>query len=170
MLRFGIQTEFPDRVPRPSSQWPRRCGVPEVGRSRDLGNTSGRSTVATICSKSSSLRASGDALRCPSLPGAGAKQEQRLFRDLPELLSTAANGPVLCQGFSVSAVQRIVEIILGEKWQLLVRSRGRSLHSGPLRSSSDNPVYWPEDGGGASPGLSGELPVPAGVMRGAAAC
>ena len=35
--------------------------------------------------------ASGDALRCSSLPGAGAKQEQRLFRDLPELLSTAAD-------------------------------------------------------------------------------
>jgi hypothetical protein len=37
--------------------------------------------------------ASGDALRCPSLAGAGAKQEQRLFRDLPELLSTVADGP-----------------------------------------------------------------------------
>jgi hypothetical protein len=41
--------------------------------------------------------ASGDALRCPSLPGAGAKQEQRLFRDLPELLSTAADGPCRCR-------------------------------------------------------------------------
>jgi len=36
--------------------------------------------------------ASGDALRCPSLPGVGAKQEPRLFRDLPELLSTAGRG------------------------------------------------------------------------------
>jgi hypothetical protein len=35
---------------------------------------------------------SGDALRGPSLPGAVAKQERRLFRDLPELLSTAADG------------------------------------------------------------------------------
>jgi hypothetical protein len=43
--------------------------------------------------------ASGDALRGSSLPGAGAKQEQRLFRDLPELLSTAADGPVIWQGF-----------------------------------------------------------------------
>jgi hypothetical protein len=52
--------------------------------------------------------ASGDALRCPSLPGAGAKQEQRLFRDLPDLLSTAADGPVMCRGFSISAGQQIV--------------------------------------------------------------
>jgi hypothetical protein len=51
--------------------------------------------------------ASGDALGCPSLPGAGAKQEQRLFRDLPDLLSTAADGPVLCRGFSISAGQQI---------------------------------------------------------------
>jgi hypothetical protein len=41
----------------------------------------------------------------PSLPGAGAKQEPRLFRDLPELLSTAADGPVMGRGFSVSAGQ-----------------------------------------------------------------
>ena len=59
--------------------------------------------------------ASGDALRCSSLPGAGAKQERRLFRDLPELLSTAADGPVMCRGFSVSAGQRIVWITLGVK-------------------------------------------------------
>jgi hypothetical protein len=51
---------------------------------------------------------SGDALRCPSLPGVGAKQERRLFRDLPELLSTAADGPVMGRGFSISAGQRIV--------------------------------------------------------------
>jgi hypothetical protein len=43
-----------------------------------------------------------------SEPGAGAKQEQRLFRDLPELLSTAADGPVMGRGFSISAGQRIV--------------------------------------------------------------
>ena len=62
-----------------------------------------RSTVVTIRSRSSSIRPVGDALRCPSLPGAGAKQEQRLFRDLPELLSTAGDGPVMCRGFSISA-------------------------------------------------------------------
>ena len=59
--------------------------------------------------------AGGDALRCPSLPGAGAKQEPRLFRDLPELLSTAADGPVVGRGFSVSAGQQIVWITLGVK-------------------------------------------------------
>jgi hypothetical protein len=47
-----------------------------------------------------------DALGCPSLPGAGAKQEQRLFRDLPELLSTAADRPVMCRGFSISPGQQ----------------------------------------------------------------
>jgi hypothetical protein len=56
-----------------------------------------------------------NALRCPSLPGAGAKQEPRLFRDLPELLSTAADGPVMCWGFSVSAGQQMVWITLGVK-------------------------------------------------------
>jgi hypothetical protein len=59
--------------------------------------------------------ASGDALRCPSLPGAGAKQERRLFRDLPELLSTAGDGPVMGRGFSISAGQRMVWITLGVK-------------------------------------------------------
>jgi hypothetical protein len=52
--------------------------------------------------------ASGDALECSLLPGTGAKQEQRLFRDLPELLSTATDGPVICRGFSISAGQQIV--------------------------------------------------------------
>jgi len=33
---------------------------------------------------------------------------------------------------------------------------------GLLRSSSGNPVYWYEGGGGASRGLSGEYSVPAG--------
>jgi hypothetical protein len=51
----------------------------------------------------------------PSLPGAGAKQEPRLFRDLPELLSPVADGPVVCRGFSISAGQRIVWITLGVK-------------------------------------------------------
>jgi hypothetical protein len=59
--------------------------------------------------------AGGDALRCPSLPGAGAKQEPRLFRDLPELLSTAADGPVMGRGFSISAGQQMVWITLGVK-------------------------------------------------------
>jgi hypothetical protein len=44
-----------------------------------------------------------------SEPGVGAKQEQRLFRDLPELLSTAGDGPVMCRGFSISAGQQSVE-------------------------------------------------------------
>ena len=38
----------------------------------------------------------------PLLPGAGAKQEQRLFRALPELLSTAADGSVMCRVFSTA--------------------------------------------------------------------
>jgi hypothetical protein len=45
----------------------------------------------------------GVILVCLSEPGAGAKQEQRLFGDLPELLSTVADGPVMCRGFSISA-------------------------------------------------------------------
>jgi hypothetical protein len=49
----------------------------------------------------------GVILVCLFEPGAGAKQEQRLFRDLPELLSTAADGPVIGRGFSVFAGQRI---------------------------------------------------------------
>jgi hypothetical protein len=51
---------------------------------------------------------SGDALGCSSLPGAGAKQERRLFRDLPQLLSTAGDGPVMCRGFPISAGQQMV--------------------------------------------------------------
>ena len=50
----------------------------------------------------------GVILVCLSEPGAGAKQEQRLFRDLPELLSTVADGPVIGRGFSISAGQQIV--------------------------------------------------------------
>ena len=49
-------------------------------------------------------------LVCLSEPGAGAKQEQRLFRDLPDLLSTAADGPVMCRGFFISAGQQMVWI------------------------------------------------------------
>jgi hypothetical protein len=104
----------------------------------------------------------GVILVCLPEPGAGAKQERRLFRDLPELLSTAADGPVMGRGFSVSAGRQIGWITLGEKWHLFVRSRGRSPCSGPLRSSPGNPVYWHEGGGGASRGLSGELSVRAG--------
>jgi hypothetical protein len=54
-------------------------------------------------------------LVCLSEPGAGAKQEQRLFRDLPELLSPAADGPVMRRGFSVSAGQQMVWITLRVK-------------------------------------------------------
>ena len=50
----------------------------------------------------------GVILVCLSEPGAGAKQEQRLFRDLPELLSTAADGPVMGRGVSISAGEQIV--------------------------------------------------------------
>ena len=57
----------------------------------------------------------GVILVCLSEPGAGAKQEQRLFRDLPELLSTAADGPVMGREFFVSAGQQIVWITLGVK-------------------------------------------------------
>jgi hypothetical protein len=66
-------------------------------------------------SRVGSWRGGRAALKCPSLPGAGAKQEPRLFRDLPDLLSTAANRPVMGRGFSVSAGQQIVEITLGVK-------------------------------------------------------
>jgi hypothetical protein len=76
-----------------------------------------------------------------------------LFRDLPELLSPAADGPVMGRGFSVSAGQQIGWITLGEKWQLPVRSRGRRHYSGLLRSRSGNPVYWREGGGWALLGL-----------------
>ena len=57
----------------------------------------------------------GVILVCLSEPGAGAKQEQRLFRDLLQLLSTATDGPILCREFSVSAGQQSVEITLGVK-------------------------------------------------------
>src|SRR5918997_1353201 len=60
-------------------------------------------------------------------------------------------------------------MILGEKWPLLVRSRGRRPYSGPLRSRSSNPVYWHEDGGGALPGFPGELRFRLVGMWGAAA-
>jgi hypothetical protein len=50
----------------------------------------------------------GVILVCLSEPGAGAKQEQRLFRDLPELLSTAADGPIMSREFSISAGQQMV--------------------------------------------------------------
>jgi hypothetical protein len=89
-----------------------------------------------MCSRSWSTRPARDALGCSSLPGAGAKQERRLFRELPELLSTAANRPVMGRGFSVSAGQQMVWITLGVKWEHTVRSRGRSRCSEPLRSRS----------------------------------
>jgi hypothetical protein len=78
------------------------------------GNTTGSFNGDNDVQQEFVHTAGGDALG-PSLPGAGAKQEQRLFRDLPELLSTAANGAVMGRGFSVSAAQRIVWITLGVK-------------------------------------------------------
>jgi hypothetical protein len=67
---------------------------------------------------------------CAALPGAGAKQEPRLFRDLPELLSTAANRPVLRWGFSISAGQQSVEITRQVKGsQALLRATAITLWS-----------------------------------------
>ena len=83
----------------------------------------GRTTVGISPGAGARDDRAGVILVCLSEPGAGAKQEQRLFRDLPEPLSTAANRPVMCRGFSIFAGQRIVWITLGEKWQLSVRSR-----------------------------------------------
>jgi hypothetical protein len=74
----------------------------------------GRTTVGISPGAGARDRA-GVILVCLSEPGAGAKQELRLFRDLPELLSIAADGPVMGRGFSISAGQRIVEITLGVK-------------------------------------------------------
>ena len=68
----------------------------------------GRTTVGISPGAGARDDRSGVTLVCLSEPGAGAKQERRLFRDLPELLSTAADGPVMCGGFSVSEGQRIV--------------------------------------------------------------
>jgi hypothetical protein len=68
--------------------------------------------------------------RCAALPGAGAKQERRLFRELPELLSTVANGPIVCRGFSVYAGRQSVWITLGVKGsqvQILSSRAGRAL-------------------------------------------
>jgi hypothetical protein len=65
--------------------------------------------------------------RCAAPSGAGAKQEPRLFQDLPELLSTAADGPVMCRGFSISAGQQVVWITLGVKGsQVQILSSRRS--------------------------------------------
>jgi hypothetical protein len=75
----------------------------------------GRTTVGISSGAGVRDDRAGVILVCLSEPGAGAKQEQRLFQDLPELLSTAADGPILCREFSVSAGQRIVEITLGVK-------------------------------------------------------
>jgi hypothetical protein len=52
------------------------------------GNTAGPFDGGDEMQQELGNTAGGDALRCPSLPGAGAKQEQRLFRDLPELPPT----------------------------------------------------------------------------------
>jgi hypothetical protein len=57
-----------------------------------------------------------------------------------ELWSAGVNGPVAYWEFSVSAGSALDRTSLGVKWQLPVRSRGRSSFSGSLRSSSGNPV------------------------------
>jgi hypothetical protein len=59
----------------------------------------GRTTVGISPEAGARDDRAGVILVCLSEPGAGAKQEQRLFRDLPELLSTAADGPVIGRGF-----------------------------------------------------------------------
>ena len=68
----------------------------------------GRTTVGISSGAGARDDRAGVILVCLSEPGAGAKQEQRLFRDLPELLPTAADGPLLCRGFSISAGQQMV--------------------------------------------------------------
>jgi hypothetical protein len=75
----------------------------------------GRTTVRILPGAGARGDRAGVILVWLSEPGAGAKQEQPLFRDLPELLSTAANRPVMCRGFSISAGQQSVEITLGVK-------------------------------------------------------
>jgi hypothetical protein len=65
-------------------------------------------TMVGISSGAGARDRAGVILVCLSEPGAGAKQEQRLFRDLHELLSTAADGPVMGRGFSISAGQQSV--------------------------------------------------------------
>jgi hypothetical protein len=74
-----------------------------------------RTTTVGISPGAGPRDRAGVTLVCLSEPGAGVKQEQRLFRDLPELLSTAADGPVMCRGFSISAGQQMVWITLGDK-------------------------------------------------------
>ena len=64
-------------------------------------------TTVGISSGAGARDRAGVILVCLSEPGAGAKQERRLFRDLPELRSTAAEGPVMCRGFSISAGQQM---------------------------------------------------------------
>jgi hypothetical protein len=67
----------------------------------------GRTTVGILPGAGARDDRAGVILVCLSEPGAGAKQERRLFQALPELLSTVADGPVMGRGFSVSAGQRI---------------------------------------------------------------
>ena len=68
----------------------------------------GRTTVGISSEADARDDRAGVILVGLSEPGAGAKQEQRLFRDLPQLLPTAADGPIMCRRFSVSAAQQIV--------------------------------------------------------------
>ena len=68
----------------------------------------GRTTVGISSGAGARDDRAGVILVCLSEPGAGAKQEQRLFRDLPALLSTAADGPVIGRGFPISAGQQIM--------------------------------------------------------------
>jgi hypothetical protein len=94
----------------------------------------------------------GVILVCLSEPGAGAKQEQRLFRDLPELLSTAADGPAVGKGFSIFAGQRIVEITWGSSDRITsgqgvaVPAPGRCDHALVTQSTGTRAAVGPYPG------------------------
>jgi hypothetical protein len=106
--------------------------------------------------------ASGDDPRCPSLPGAGAKQEPRLFWDLPGLLSTAADGLVTCRILYFRRSAHCVDNPEGEVASFRQVKELQFLTPGRCDHSFGNPVYWHEGGGGAPPGFSGELRVQVG--------
>jgi hypothetical protein len=94
------------------SMMPRRAGSPWGGgccRGLSASRVEVRTTTVGIPPGAGARGdRAGVTLVCLSEPGAGAKQKQRLFRDLPELLSTAADGPVMGREFSISAGQQSV--------------------------------------------------------------
>jgi hypothetical protein len=93
-----------------------------------------------------SLGLSGCAAMC-AIPdhghrGAGQKRSRRFCcctrTSVPCSAEDVGVVPVWSRAFSISAGQQVVWITLGEKWQLLVRSRGRGPYSEPLQSSTGN--------------------------------